>query len=254
MPAGRPHGPNDPSLLSSLETAVREVRRPGPVELAWNWRWELGIPAALAVSCWLIASTVGLLGLSVTAGAGLAAIAAALLLWPPARHWCISRAWCIITPHRVRAGCESAWVQTRSGKLPFILSTTPMARGELVRLWLRAGLTAADLHAARDVLAAACWATEVRVVRSPSRAHLVALEVIRTRHPERLQPTPEAWPFLRRGAGDGSGDVEGRDTPRSPGDAVPAPRFSRKCGRALKPPFPRRSPFPRPLLTRLRAA
>jgi hypothetical protein len=41
MAAGRPHGPNDPSLMSSLETAVTEVRRPGPAELTWNWRWEL---------------------------------------------------------------------------------------------------------------------------------------------------------------------------------------------------------------------
>lgn len=254
MPAGRPYGPNDPSLMASLETAVREVRRPGPIELAWNWRWELGIPAVLAASSWLIANAFGLLGLFVTAGAGLAVIAATLLLWPPARHWCIARAWCLITPHRVRAGCVSAWVQTRSGKLPFILGTTPTARGELVRLWLRAGLTAADLHAASDVLAAACWATEVRVIRSPSHAHLVTLEVIRTRHPERLQPTPAAWPFLRHGAGDGPGDVEERDTPRSAGDAVPAPRFSRKCSRAPKPLLPRRSLFPRPLLTRLRAA
>jgi hypothetical protein len=44
MAAGRPHGPNDPGLMSSLETAVTEVRRPGPAELTWNWRWELGIP------------------------------------------------------------------------------------------------------------------------------------------------------------------------------------------------------------------
>jgi len=254
MPAGRPHGPNDPSVMSSLETAVRKVRRPGPVELAWNWRWELGILAALAVSSWLIASAVGLLGLSVTAGAGPAVIAATLLLWPPARHWCTARAWCLVTPHRVRAGCAGAWVQTRSGKLPFILSTTPTAQGELVRLWLRAGLTAADLYAARDVLAAACWATEVRVFRSPSRAHLVTLEIVRTRHPERLQPTPSAWPFLRHGAGDGPGDVEERDTPRSAEDPVSTPRFSGKYNRAPKPLLPPRSPFPRPLLTLLRAA
>ncbi len=31
MAAGRPRGPNDPSLMSSLETAVRKVHRPGPV-------------------------------------------------------------------------------------------------------------------------------------------------------------------------------------------------------------------------------
>ena len=42
MASGRPQRPNDPSLISSLEAAVREIRRPGPLELVWNWRWELG--------------------------------------------------------------------------------------------------------------------------------------------------------------------------------------------------------------------
>jgi hypothetical protein len=221
MAAGRPHGPNDPSLMSSLETAVREARRPGPAELAWNWRWEFGLLAALAVPAGLIASEFGLLELAVTTGAGLAASTAAILCWPPARQWCIARAWCLITPHRVRAGCVNAWVQTRSGRLPFILATTPAAYGERVRLWLRAGLTAADLHAARDVLAAACWATEVRVVPSTRHAHLVTLEVVRTHPSERMRPTPEAWPFPRHVAGDGLGETEEPDTRRWPGDTVP---------------------------------
>ena len=47
MPSGRPQGRNDPSLISSLETAVRRVHRPGPVALAWNWRFELAILAAV---------------------------------------------------------------------------------------------------------------------------------------------------------------------------------------------------------------
>jgi hypothetical protein len=208
MAAGRPHWPNDPSLMSSLETAVTEVRRPGPAELTWNWRWELGILALLAVPAGLIASEFGLLALAIATGAVLAASAAALLCWPPSRQWCIAWAWCLITPHRVRAGCVNAWVQTRGGKLPFILATTPTAYGEQVRLWLRAGLTCADLQAAKDVLAAACWATEVRVVPSASRAHLVTLEIVRTRHPERPRLTPEAWPSSRHGAGDVPGDAE----------------------------------------------
>src|SRR5487761_35322 len=76
MAAGRPHGPNDPSLMSSLETAVTGARRPGPAELAWNWRWELGLLAVLAVPSGLIASAFGLLGLGVATGAGLVAGAA----------------------------------------------------------------------------------------------------------------------------------------------------------------------------------
>jgi hypothetical protein len=226
MAAGRPHGPIDPSLMSSLEMAVRQARRPGPAELAWNWRWELGLLAGLAVPSGLIASEWGLLWLAVTTGAGLAASAAALLCWPPARQWCTARAWCLITPHRVRAGCVNAWVQTRSGKLPLILATTPTAYGEQVRLWLRAGLAAADLHAARDVLAAACWAREVRVVPSTRHAHLVTLEVVRNHPSERMRLTPEAWPFPRHGAGDGLGDTEDRDTRRWRGDVIPPPRFS----------------------------
>jgi hypothetical protein len=99
-------------------------------------------------------------------------------------------------------------VQTRGGKLPFILATTPMAYGEQVRAWLRAGLTCADLQAAKDVLAVACWATEVRVIPSASRAQLVTLEIVRTNYPERGRPTPEAWPSSRGMAGDGLDDAE----------------------------------------------
>lgn len=230
MATGRPHGPNDPSLMSSLEAALREVRRPGPVELAWNWRWELGILAAVAGLAALIASEVGLIGLAVTAGAGLAASTATVLCWPSARQWIIARVWCVITPHRVRAGCVNAWVQTRSGRLPIILATTPADYGEQVRLWLRAGLTAADLYAARDVLAAACWAKEVAVLPSARHAHLVTLEVIRTDHPERLRPTAQAWPDSRRVADDSLGDAEERDTRSWPGGTIPPPRLSPEEG------------------------
>lgn len=230
-----PYRRNDPRLMSSLELAVTQVRRPGPVELAWNWHRELGLLAGLAAAAGFVASRVGLIGLAVTAGTGLAAGAAALLCWPSARRWAIARAWCLITPHRVRAGCKGAWVQTRSGRLPFVMTVTPAPYGEQVRLWLFAGLTAADLEAARDVLAAACWATEVRVIPSTRRAHLVTLQVVRNQSQERTSAlflpwspwlkwpgtsrkeysprlTPDAWPPARRGADDGLGDAEERDT------------------------------------------
>jgi hypothetical protein len=213
MPAGRPHGRNDPSLMSSLESALTQARRPGVVELGWRWRWELAILAGLASLAAFIASNVGLIGLAVATGAGLAAVTAVLCL-PPARHWLIALAWCLITPHRVLAGCTNAWVQTRNGKLPIILVTTPAVYGERVRIWLRAGITAADLYAAREVLAAACWAAEVHVVPSPGRAHLVTLQVVRIRHPERVQPTVQGWPYSRHVGGDGVSDNDERDTLR----------------------------------------
>jgi hypothetical protein len=216
MAGGRPRGPNDPSILASVETALRAVRRPGPAELAWNWRWELGILAILTGSLALIASDFGLRGLIAATGAGLAACAA-LLCSPSARRRLVARAWCVITPHRVRKGCAHAWVQTRSGRLPVVVSATPAAYGERVRLWLRAGLTAADLEGASDVLAAACWATAVRVVRNSSYAHLVTLEVIRGSHEERERVPPQASSDPRRLTDADASDAGERRAPRWPG-------------------------------------
>jgi hypothetical protein len=75
--------------------------------------------------------------------------------------------------------------------------TVPTDYGERVQLWCRAGITAADLFAARQVLAAACWATQVRVIPGVQYAHLVTLEVIRNRYPERTRPTADGWPYSR---------------------------------------------------------
>jgi len=104
-----------------------------------------------------------------------------------------------------------------------IVSTTPADYGEQVRLWLRAGLTAADLQAASPVLAAACWAAEVRVVPGVRHAHLVTLQVIR-RQPERVWPALDDSPAPRRVAGDGLGGTG--EARRWPGQVVPPPRLS----------------------------
>lgn len=146
MAAGRPRGPNDPSLISSLETAVRRVRRPGPIGLAWNWRVEFAILVAIAGLSLLIADSIGLIGLAAAAGAG----------------------------------------------LPIIWSVTPVDYGERVRLWCPAGITAADLITAREILAAACWATEVRVSPGDGLEDTDERDPYRWRHPpDRLSPADE---------------------------------------------------------------
>ena len=205
MAGGRPHGPNDPSVLSSIETALRPVRRPGPVERAWCWRWEIGTLPALGALTVLIWAAVGAIGLVAAAGAGLAA-STGLLCWPPARHWIFARLWCIATPHRIRVCCINMWVQTRDGRLPVILRCTPESYGERALIWLRAGLTAADLHAVADALAVACLATEVRVVRDRRRAYLVTLEVMRRADTERTEPAFPGWPYSRPAGGDDPGE------------------------------------------------
>jgi len=212
MASGRPRRPNDPSVMSSLESAVRQVHRSGPFEFCWHWRWELGILAATAALSAAAADSLGLIWLAAIAGAGLAVLGA-MLLSPPARDRIVARIWCIITPHRIRAGCVNAWVQSRSGRLPFVLYTVPTEYGQRVQLWCRAGITAADLFAARHVLAAACWAAEVRVIPSTRHAHLVSLEVIRNPYSERTEPPLGTWPYSRRVEGDP------RDDPEEPASA-----------------------------------
>jgi hypothetical protein len=169
---------DSPEVLSSAETAVRQVRRRSPIRLAWDWRWELEIVTVTAGLSAAIAADLGLVWLAVIAGAGLAAFGA-LMRWPSVRKRIIARAWCIITPHRIRVGCVNAWIQTPQGRLPVVLSAVPTGFGERVQLWCPNGITAADLFAARDVLAAACWAAEVRVVPGGRRPHVITLEVIR---------------------------------------------------------------------------
>jgi hypothetical protein len=98
-----------------------------------------------------------------------------------------------------------AWIQTRDGRLPAVLYTTPTASGERVMLWCRAGITARKLIAARDALRAACWASDVRVLVNDRRSHIVVLEVIRRLPAGR---TGAGRPYPDREEADGAGPGE----------------------------------------------
>jgi hypothetical protein len=155
------------------------VSRANPFVAAYRYRYELAGPALLTV-VWL------------TLGWPWAAATAALAAWfigmaactPQGRQFLVARAWCIVTPHRVRVGCAQAWIHSRNGKIPAVLLTRRQPFGERVYVWCRAGTTAADFIAERELLAAACWAKDIRVTRHPRYAHLVALDVIRRGLPE----------------------------------------------------------------------
>ena len=98
-----------------------------------------------------------------------------------ARRAAVDRAWCIITPHRVRAGCAEGLIYSSRGKIPIILWTSRQAFGERVLLWCRAGTSADDFVSARAVLAAACWAQDIAIFFDTQRTQLVTLDVIRRR-------------------------------------------------------------------------
>ena len=156
-------------------------------------------------------------GWLIAAAAAMMAVLAAALSWPRSRQRIIARAWCVITPHRVRTGCAHAWIQTRDGRLPVVLYTVPEHFGERVWLWCRAGITAGDLEATRDILRSACWASVVRVVVNDRRSHIVVLEVIRRAPPEGGAP---GWPYLDRGE---AGSAESEEPALYYGLGLPRP-------------------------------
>ncbi len=195
MTFGRPRRPNDPSIMASVETAVSTVVRPGPIARLWHWRYELGLIAGVLLASVSVGVILGP-GWLIAMAAATAATLAGAMAWAPARRRLTARAWCVITPHRVRTGCTHAWIQTRDGRLPAVLYTAPADFGERVWLWCRAGITAGDLEAARDILRSACWASDVRVIVNDRRSQHAA-----------AAPDP-TWPYLDPGQADSADSEE----------------------------------------------
>jgi hypothetical protein len=187
---------------AGLYYATRRLARPNPVAAAFRWRYELLATACLAA----VGIQWGWFGLVALTTSLTALLISTACLWPQGWRFVRARIWCIITPHRIRAGCVQAWIHTRSGKLPIIVATTSQPFGERVYLWCRAGLSINDFVAARENLAAACWADDIRVSRDPGYAHLITLDVIRRGSPvvpRALEPSDEAVV--------GSPDLPGRE-------------------------------------------
>jgi len=176
MPSPRPASTRQ--ARAGLEYAFGSVARANPIVAAWRWRYELAMASALA-AIWLGLATAAAIWLT----AGLAGALAGLACFPVGRRFLAARTWCIVTPHRVRAGCAQAWIHSRYGKLPIVVLTRHQPFGERVYLWCRAGMSAADFSSARKLLAAACWAQDVQVSRHARYAHLVVLDVIRREPP-----------------------------------------------------------------------
>jgi len=177
MPSPRPRSTRE--AQAGLQYAFGTVARANLIVAAYRWRYELAAAAGLAAA-WIALGTVA--GAAITVGLVTALISTAIH-WPRGRRFLAAHAWRIVTPHRVRVGCAQAWIHSRYGKIPALLLTTRQPFGERVYLWCRAGTSADDLISARGLLAAACWADDIRVARSPRYAHLVTLDVIRRRRP-----------------------------------------------------------------------
>jgi hypothetical protein len=166
-------------LRADLATILTPEPRKHLPLLIWRWRYELTLMAGIAAVLTALVTVLGPKWGMITASA-MAGVCS-----PPWPRPFAARVWCVITAHRLRCGLVQARVQTRRGRLPLILSTTPTPFGERVRIWCPAGITAEALRSARSTLRAACWAADVRVTRDNERSQRVTVDVIRQ------QPRPE---------------------------------------------------------------
>jgi len=168
-----PHSYRDNRVPKDLRRLI-PVAKPNLLVVAWRWRYEIALASGLSA---------GLAAAIISFGAVptiIAVIVTALTMcWPKARRFASHRAWCIITPHRVRVGCAEGLIYSSKGKIPIILWTSHKARGERVLLCCRAGTTADDFVSARTVLTVACWAQDVAIFVDAHYTQLVTLYVIR---------------------------------------------------------------------------
>jgi hypothetical protein len=148
-----PHWYRDTRMTTDLRRALVTVAPPNPLVATWRWRYEIALLAGLAVVLTIGITTAGALP---TLAVVVTAITLPVLGLPPMRQFVLSRAWCIITAHRVRVGCAEAMIYSSRGKIPVILWTAHQPFGERVLLWCRAGTSIDDFITNRAILTSAC--------------------------------------------------------------------------------------------------
>ncbi len=177
MPKSRRPGRSRRSA-DNFEIRVHRLR-PVWVDLlliVWRWRIEILAVAALLAILGHLSERLGSPGVAVAA---MAATVAAVLVAPVTRRYTVSRAWCVITRHRLRACLVQIRTTNRDGRLPWLLWTRPTPVGERVWLWMLPGLSVKDVEERTEHIAAACWARDARVERLRRLATLVRVDVIR---------------------------------------------------------------------------
>jgi hypothetical protein len=143
--------------------------------LIWWWLPEVGLVLALSYGWVQLATHTTLVVRSLVVGLGLI-----LGLIPPVRRRLAALAWCVIVRHRLRVCFAQFIIANQSGSLPLILLARPTPVGERVWIYLRPGLSHADLTARLDKVAVACHAASVIAERASERtAAYVRLDIKR---------------------------------------------------------------------------
>ncbi|MBQ0902660.1 hypothetical protein [Micromonospora sp. U21] len=85
---------------------------------------------------------------------------------PACRRALVAWTWCLIVRHRLRVCFAQFIIANQSGSLPLILWAKPTPVGERVWVYLRPGLSLADLEGRLDRIAVACHAATALVERA----------------------------------------------------------------------------------------
>ena len=162
---------NNPYTMDRLAVTVHH----SAAGALWRFRTELALLLTGGAATWeLVCSASWMWALIILTGLVLAVFA---LPWT--RRYVVRRVWCVISRHRLQRVFFETRMHTRSGRLSLILWIRPTEVGERAWVWCRAGICAADLEAHTGEIAAACYAREARVAKSPRWAQLVTVNVVR---------------------------------------------------------------------------
>ncbi|MEV4534673.1 hypothetical protein AB0J82_12670 [Asanoa sp. NPDC049518] len=145
------------------------------LRLLWWWSFEIVAVVGLTYGWVQLATHTNLLVRLVV----LATIAAPIAIGP-ARRYVMAWLWCVIVRHRLRVCFAQFIIANQAGSLPLIGPARPTPVGERVWIYLRPGLSHADLTSRLDKMAVACHASAVVVERASTRtAALLRVDIKR---------------------------------------------------------------------------
>jgi len=175
-------------LRTRPDWQVRVAR--GVARQVWGLRTELVLTAA-AWTVWLLLSAALPARLAITV---LAAVAAGVVWWAPARCWLVARLHASRVARGWERGCRHAKLATLNDRVPYIVRSRRTSAGELLRVRMPAGLAVPDLEARAETVAAYLGMREVRVVRDRANARYAAVSLMRLDTLAGTLPLP--WPCL----------------------------------------------------------
>ena len=149
-----------------LGAVVWAVVRIWPVlRIIWWWLPEITLSLGLVYG-WIALARATTLPVRLLVVALVVGVPAGI---PAVRRRLVAIAWCVIVRHRLRV-CFAQFIRANApGSLPLILLARPTPVGERVWVYLRPGLSYADLNSRLEKIAVACHAASVVVEKASEK-------------------------------------------------------------------------------------